>query len=374
MPVLTLASGSAFADDEPAAKRPTPVEIVHPVARDVTDHDYFTGRLEPSASVRLKARVTGYLERIGFAEGDRVKKGDLLFEIDPRPYKAELQKAEAGVTLASARLEKAESLLKRAAALVGEKVVTKNEVDLRVADRREAQAHLAVARATLDHAALNLAFTRVHAPLDGRIGRRSIDVGGLVRADETDLAIVTVDGPMHAYFDIDERTFLELRLAAGKEGKGLRVALGLANEADLPRKAEVNYLDNLIDPQKGTIRLRATLPNADGTLLPGLSVRVRMTTGKPYKAQMVPTSAFPAGRVLASGWASGPRKSVVLVVNKKDEVEEREVVLGSRQGDMVAVREGLKPDDRVIIARRTPPKAGTKVEPFETKKAASGEK
>jgi RND family efflux transporter MFP subunit len=324
--VLALATGAAGNGEKP-------VEVVQPESREVADYEDFTGRTEASATVQIKARVSGFLTRVLFKEGTAVKKGDLLFEIDPRPYQTELDKADAALALSEARLKRADAAHKRGKALFDSKAMGREELDKIAAERDEAQARLRVAKANRDHARLNLDFTRVTAPMSGRIGRRLLDVGNLVKADETDLATVISSKPMYVYFDIDERTVLRLR-----QGKGLQVAMALANDKGFPHRAEVDYVANGVDPTTGTLRLRATLPNADGLLMPGLFVRVRLTTSKPYKALLVPERAV--GRK--------NEQTYVLVVTDKNKVEVRQVKVGSKHGDQMVVKEGLQAGDQVV--------------------------
>jgi RND family efflux transporter MFP subunit len=340
LPMLALAAG---AGDKPE------VEVVEPVAREVSDYEDFTGRTEASATVVLKARVTGYLDKIHFKDGAEVKKGDLLFEIDPRLYKAELEKAEAEVGVIQAVLARTEAEYKLAKALLKRKAITKDELDKIEAMRDEPRARLRAAKAVRELAQLNLDYTKVTAPISGRIGRRRLDPGNLVKADETDLSTLVQTTPIYVYFEIDERTALRPRLA---KGKGLQVAIGLADEKGFPQRAEVDFVANHMDPKTGTLRLRAPLPNADGLLKPGMFVRVRLSTGKPYKAMLVPDRAVV--RKLAN---------ILFVVNQKNEVEVRNVRLGQRHGDLVVVKEGLQKDDRVVLKGPKGMKEGMTVRP-----------
>ena len=348
--LLALASGAA----PPEGPQPPEVEVYQPLSREVSDYQDFTGRTEASATVQLKARVTGYLTRVLFNDGDKVKKGQLLLQIDPRPYQAELDKAEASVAVSQAVLARAKADLTRARALFLRKGVSKEELDKIAAEVEEAQARLLLAKANREAAMLNLDFTRVVAPMGGRIGRRLIDAGNLVKADETALATLISGKPMYVCFDVDERTALRLRRTMVQDkDKRFRVAIGLADEKGFPRLAEVDYVSNSVDPKAGTLRLRAALPNADGLLVPGLFVRIRLTMGKPHKALLVPERAV--GRDLG--------RPFVLVANQKDEVEVRQVQLGQRHGDLVVVEKGLKAVDRVVLKGPQGLKEGMGVKP-----------
>lgn len=356
--VLALTAVATLA----AADPPPEVEVVRPVVREVSAYADYRGRTE-SAVVQLKARVTGHLTRVLCEEGAAVKKGDLLFEIDSRPYRARHDRAEAAVALAEAQLRRVEAEYRRLRLLVERKAATAEDLDRATAEREEARVRIAAARAERDIAALALEYTRVSAPFDGRIGRRLLEPGGLARADETDLATLTSVRPMHVAFDIDERTFLGLLRGAGtgkEKVKGTRVMVGLADEDGCPHQAEVSYADARVNPETATIRLRAALPNPDGRLIPGLSARVRLTTGLPSRAVLIPARSveqtlIKVGQVAAPG--------LVLVVNQRDEVQRREVRLGQRYGSLVVVKEGLATDDRVVLAGPGRLKVGATVQP-----------
>jgi RND family efflux transporter MFP subunit len=346
MSLLALAASAA----PPPVPGPPEVEVAQPATREVADYEDFTGRLEPSATVRIKARVTGYLDKVLFKDGAEVKKGDALFEIDPRPYQADLKKAEAEVAVAQAVLARAEVDLKRAKGLFDRKALAKDELDRASAAREEAWARHHLAKAVREVASLYLDFTRVSAPISGRIGRRLLDMGNLAKADDTDLATLVCLQPMYVSFAVDEATLLRLHRA---KGQGLAVAIRLADEDDFRHRAEVQFAPASVDPKTGTTRLRAVLPNSDKLLLPGLFVRVRLTTSKPYKALLVPEQTV----------GSDAGQKFVLVVNQKDEVEIRKVRLGQRHGDLVVVKDGLVAADRVVLAGRQRLRPGMKVTP-----------
>jgi RND family efflux transporter MFP subunit len=352
--VLSLAIGY----DEPGDAPPL-VPATHPVLQQVTDYEDFTGRSEASAAVELRARVTGYLEKIDFKEGDEVKKGDLLFEIDARPYRAELDRAETNLAVADAHARRADADFKRAEALVGSRAIGREEYDKIASDRVEAQAALRLARATLAMARINLDFTRVSSPLAGRIGRRGLDVGNLVKADDTILAVVIARDPVYVFFDLDERTALRLRRAEregtlkGKEGAGLSVAVGLVDEDGLPHKGVIDFTDLRLDPKTSTLSVRAVLPNPGGLILPGMSVRVRLPTSAPHSALLVPEAAV--------GKENG--KAFVFVVNDKDTLEQRLVSLGVAVGGLRVVKEGLKGEDWVAMGEPKKLREGMTVRP-----------
>jgi RND family efflux transporter MFP subunit len=348
---LLALSGGARPDDVPV------VPVVLPVTRQVTETIDLTGRTEAANSVEIRARVTGFVESIRFKEGSTVKQGDLLYTIDPRPYAAEVAKAEANVAQAVARLRLCVQNFERAKALLEKGGISKDEFDKITAERDEAQAVVAAARASLDVAKLNLDFTKVTAPIVGRTGRCLLDVGNLAKADETILTTIVSEKPIFVYFEIDERTMLTLRQGArdvkGKDQTQVLVFVGLANETGYPRQGKLDFVDNRVDPKTGTLRMRAVLENADGLMVPGLFVRVRVPLGPPAKALLVPDSA-----VMSDGG-----KKFVFVVNDRDAVATRPVVLGSRHENLVVIKEGLTEKERVIVGRLKDIRAGLLVKP-----------
>jgi len=355
--LLVLAGGAILIAEEPPAKVPE-VQVARPVVRQVTDYEDFTGRTEAATRVDLRARVIGYLLTTAFQEGAEVKKGDVLFEIDPRPYQAELEKAQAGLLVAEARFKLADADHKRMTALLARKAVSQDEVDKTVAGRVEAEAGVRLARASLDAARLNLDFTRVHAPIDGRVGRRLLDPGNLVKADDTILATLVTREPIYVYFDADERTVLHLRRSL-REGERKSekhpVRVGLADEKGFSHRGVVDFTDIRINPNTGTLRMRAVLPNKEGLLMPGLFVRVRLTIGEPYKALLVPEQALMIGE----------GAKFVFVVTDKDVVEVRPVELGREHDGLRVVTRGLKPEDRIVIGRRQGLRSGMTVRPLQ---------
>jgi multidrug efflux system membrane fusion protein len=348
--LLPLACGSARTAEEPVA-RPLEVPVAQPVARGVTDYEDFTGRTEAATSVELRARVTGYLVKVLFKDGAEVKRGELLFEIDPRPYQAELEKAQAGLTLAEARFQRAEADGKRARALLEKKAIGAEDFDKIAAEREEAAAGVRVARAGLDLARLNLDFTRVTSPIDGRIGRRLLDPGNLVKADETVLAKVVGEDPMYAYFDMGERTLLRIRgaVSGGRLKRppdgAVPVFVGLAGEEGYPHRGSIDFINNQVNPATGTVSVRVVVPNpklpgGERLLSPGMFVRVRLPVSGPYQALLVTDRVVMADQGL----------KYVFVVNDKDAVEYRRVTTGALQGDgLRVIAEGLKADEWVVV-------------------------
>jgi RND family efflux transporter MFP subunit len=342
------------------ADEPPQVPVVRPVAQEVIDYEDFTGRTEARSRVDLRARVTGYLLKTTFEEGGMVKAGDVLFEIDPRPYRAELDRAEAALNVAEARLKLAQATLKRMKALFAKAVIGQEEMDKAAAEQVEAEAAILAARAGRELARLNLDFTRVVAPIDGRIGRRLLDPGNLVKADDTILATIVTRDPLYVYFDVDEATFLRMRRAMpeGRQAEKVPVAIGLTGEQGFPHRGAVDFVNNAVDADTGTLRVRAVLANKDGLLDPGMLVRVRLPIGKPYKALLIPAEA-----VLAEDGAR-----FVFVVNDKDVIEKRPVTLGRQHEGLRIVSQGLLPDDRIAVGRLQRLRAGMTVRPTQNEK------
>jgi RND family efflux transporter MFP subunit len=328
------------------------------VAREVPDEEDFTGRTEAVSRVDLRARVSGFLLKADFREGDSVKEGDQLFEIDPRPYQAELQKAHAAVGLAEARLRLADANSRRAVALSKTKAISQEEVDRAAAERAEAEAVLVAAKAALEPARLNIEFTHILAPISGRIGRRLLDPGNFVKADDALLATIVSEGPIYVFCDCDERTALRLMRAMG-ERKGAAekppVRIGLAGEEGFPHAGVLDFIDNRVNTETGTLRLRAVVPNKDGLMIPGMFVRIRLKLGEPYKVFLVPTRAV----------MSEHGEPFVYVVNDRDVIEKRPVTLGQDRGNRRVVNKGLKAEDRVVVGQLEELRPGMAVRPRE---------
>jgi RND family efflux transporter MFP subunit len=350
------------------AAPPPEVAVSRPVTREVTDYEEFTGRTEAVQAVDLRARVTGYVDKVNVKEGGEVKQGDVLFEIDPRPYQAELDRADAEVVRAEAHLKRASADHERAKKQLAGKAISQEEFDHAAGEREEAEASLRVARAGREAARLNLSFTRVAAPISGKVGRALLTPGNLAVADTTSLATVVSVDPMAVFFDVDERSLLRLaRLQREGKGKAERdaevpVLLALPDDEGFVHRGKVAGTGVRVDPNTGAVRWQATFANPDGLFLPGMFVRVRLLTGAPHKALLVPESAV-ATR------ATTKDEPYVLVVTGKDVLERRPVKLGLADDGLRVVTEGVTADDRVVVdlsgslLRGAQP--GTKVKPKE---------
>ncbi len=344
-------------DGEKEAPHPPVVRFTTPLERDVTDYAYYTGRTEAVQSVDVQARVTGYLDSIDFVSGDEVKKGQRLFKIDPRPYKAALDAAEGQVKLTKAQYDLAVADLKRAEEVAKTPgAISKQDLDKYAAAQSEAAAAVDAAKANAESARLNLEFTDIKSVLDGVVGRNLPSLGDLIKQDTTLLTTVVSEDPIWVYFDVDQSTMLRVQrlIREGKfqsvaQGGDIPVELGLADEGtQYPHKGRIDYVSNQVDPSTSTIQIRGTfknpaLPNKAPRLLkPGLFVRVRLPIGAPYPALLVPQAAL--------GTDQG--KKYLLVVGKNNVAEYRQVTTGPEQPGglqvvfpvkLVRTKEGLVP-------------------------------
>ncbi len=356
LPGLGLALLLGMAPGRAAQKKT--VDVCHPVQREVTDFGVFHGRVDAAETVDLRARVSGYLLRVKYQAGSRVKKGDLLFEIDPRLYEVVLERARAVVQQAQAARQLAKVKYDRTAALVGRGAATAEELEQAKGSLQDAEAAVKTAQLNLERAKLDLDFTRVTAPINGRISRPRITPGNLVTADTTLLATIVSEDPLYVYFDMDERTFLRLRRLerAGKiriEGGRVPVVLGLAGEPGFPHEGVLESFDNHVNPTSGTIQVRAVFKNPERLLIPGLFARIRMPLGASHTALLVPESAV--------GINAGAKS--ILIINEKNVVERRVVKLGGQHDGMRVIEAGLRPDDWVVVSPLQGLQPGATVEP-----------
>jgi RND family efflux transporter MFP subunit len=339
-----LASGCNRAA-RPQADKVVEVVVTTPITDEVTDYQDFTGRLDALKTVEVRPRVSGYVMEAPFKEGDVVHEGDLLFLIDPRTYQADLNLAEANLKVAEAERAFQTRKAIRDRQLVSTNSIQKEEYEQTVANRDKAIANVGSMAAARDRAKLYLGFTRVTAPLSGRISRRLVDPGNLVNADQTVLTTIVTENPVYAYFDVDERTYLELTTTPSTGSAGLfstqhyPVLMRLANEEEFTQKGEINFLDNRVNANTGTVRMRGVFENFKGVLKSGLFVRIRLPIGVPYKTLLIPDEAL----------LSDQGRKYVYVVNGQHEVEYRSVTLGQSIEGLRVIKEGLTKDDRVIV-------------------------
>ena len=332
-----------------AQQAPAPqVSVASALERDVTEWDEFTGRLEAVESVEVRPRVTGYIESVNFTEGSTVKKGDLLFVIDPRPYQAELSKAEAELARAVARSELAVADEGRSAKLLDIKAVSREEYDSRINATREAKADVAAARAAVDSAKLNLEFTRITAPISGRVSKAAVTAGNLVTGGSNTAALLTTVvslDPMYVTFEGDEQIYLKYNeLSRRGERSSSRdaanpVLMGLANENGYPHHGAMVFVDNQVDPRTGTIRARASFENKDGFLTPGLFARVKLLGHNSYHAVLVDDRAI----------GTDQSQKFVYVVDAENKVAYRPVKVGRLSDGLRIVQQGLQPGETVVV-------------------------
>lgn len=346
----------------PAPAKPPEVQFVLPVSQTVLTYEEFTGRTWAVKTVEVRPRVSGYLEKIAFEDGQLVEEGSSLFQIDDQSFKAELLQAEAAIAQYRARLDRLTKQEQRTSQLAQTNVVTQQEFESITGDRIETDALLSSALAAKQIAELNLSYAQVRAPISGRISRHLVDAGNLVKADETMLANIISVNPMHVYFDIDERTVLRMkRLLQDGQSTSARhaetqVLIALADETEFKRTGTVNFIDNQIDPATGTLRFRCVVNNEDGFYSPGLFARVRFPIGEPEESLLVPEESLGADQ--------GQR--FVYVINPSDEVEYRPVVTGTLVGGLRVIKSGVEPGDRVVVTGLQRIRKGLKVNPLES--------
>lgn len=333
----------------PSAPPLPPVSVAAVIEKRVNDWDEFTGRLEAIDTVEVRPRVSGYIERVAFREGSEVDRGDLLFEIDARPFQTELNRVEAELARASSQFELAQSQLRRAEQLLKQNFISQQAYDDRASASREAAAGVKAAEAAVANARLNLDYTKVRAPVAGRVGRAEVTVGNLVTGlggpNATLLTIVVSIDPIYAYFDVDEHVYLKYgdlaRAGARASSRTSRnpVYLGLADEQGFPHKGYVDFVDNQLNPQSGTIRTRAVFENKDRTFTPGLFARLKLIGSDAYDGILIDDRAI----------GTDQSKRFVLVVGADNKATYREVTLGPLVDNLRVVRQGLKPGELIVV-------------------------
>lgn len=348
----------------PAAQQGPPpdpqVTVAAALAREVTEWDEFTGRLEAVNTVSIRPRVSGYVSAVRFVEGATVRRGDVLFQIDPRPFQAEVDRLRAERLRARATAERAISERERAERLSAENAMSREERERRASFADEAAAQVAAVEASLRAAELNLEFTRVSAPIDGRVGRAIVTKGNLVSSGPGEATLMTTVvslDPIYAAFDADEQTFLRYG-ALGRAGGGvarrpeLPIRMALARDRDFPHQGRLNFLDNQVDPDTGTIRVRAVFPNDGGALTPGLFVRLRLPGGGAYRGTLVQDRAV----------GTDLDKRYVLVVDGDGTVHYRAVTLGPLVDGLRVIKSGVAEGERVVVNGLQRVRPGMKVQ------------
>ena len=351
---------------------PPKVTVSKPVQKKVTDYALFTGNTEAFESVEIRARVEGWLKSIHFKPSSMVKKGDLLFIIDPRTYQAQLNEKKAALLIQEAELNLAEATYKRKESAFKENAVSEVEVIEARAKVKKAKASIEAAKAGIEEARLSLSYTKIYAPGNGRIGRNLVDVGNLIGAagEKTLLATIVNDSPIYAYFNVSEREMLNYTKNAREQKKSGRylgedetniVYLGLSNEKGYPHKGRLDYIGNRIDEGTGTIQVRGIFPNSDKILISGLFVRIHLPISLPKDAFLITERAVGVDQ----------RGKYLLTVNNDNVVEYKSVKLGAVVEGMYVIKEGISADDTIIVKGIQRARPGIKVNPQPEKSGQS---
>lgn len=358
--ISACGKGPETAAQAPAAAK---VSVAKVLEQPVNEWDEVTARLEAPETVQVRPRVSGQIDSVAFTDGALVKKGDLLFQIDPRPFEAEVHRLDAQLQQARAAALRSNNEAQR-----GERLRTNNAISAELADSRttsaqESKAAVAAIQAQLDLARLNLSFTRVTAPITGRVSRAEITAGNIVTADQSILTSVVSTDKVYAYFDADERVFLKYNQLArdGKRGAASPVYMGLSDEADNPHQGQMNFVDNQVNPRTGTIRGRAVFDNSKGEYTPGLYARLKLVGSGTYSAMLIKDEAV--------GTDLG--KKFVLVVDKDNKAIYRSVDLGPKIEGLRIVRSGLAKDDRIVISGLQRVRPGSPIDPQDTEMASA---
>ncbi len=347
---------------EPPAPAPPTVTVSLPLQKEVTDWDEFTGHLVSPETANVAPRVSGFIEEAPLKEGALVKKGDVLFVIDDRPFKADLESKKATVAKDQAQADLAATQLARYADLLKKRAVAQQDYDTNKAAYDQAVAQVDADRAAEETARLNLEWTRVTAPISGRVSKMYVTAGNLVNggAGQATLltTVVSVD-PMYCYVPAPERRFLAYQAYASKE-KGVALSearlpcyVQLENETGFPHEGTIDFIDNSLDPNTGTIQLRGVIPNPTGALTPGLFAQMRINGNGQHRRLLVPDVAI----------GTEQNERFVMVVGAEDKVETRKIVPDGLFGSLRAITEGLKPDDRVIVNGLQLVRPGSQVTP-----------
>ena len=355
---LTL---NSRAEDKAPAAPPLQAVTVAPVPeREISEWDEFTGRLEAVDQVEIRPRVSGYIQRVTFTEGREVRKGEVLFQIDPRPYQAELDRAQAELDRAKSAAALAANDVRRADPLVKAQAISREEYDSRTSAEAQGGASVKAAEAAVETARLNLEWTRVRSPISGRVSNALVTPGNLVEAGQPATLLTTVVSldPMYVYFDSDEQTYLRYAGRARNNGPNWRdgklvVHLGLANEEGYPHEGRLDFVDNQIDPNTGTIRTRAVFSNKSRALTPGLFARVKLVGDHKRKALLVRDAAI----------GTDQDRKFVLVLGPGDSLVYRPVVAGRLVDGLRIIDSGLQPNEKVVVNGLMRVRPGMKVAP-----------
>jgi multidrug efflux system membrane fusion protein len=339
--VLAAAGCSSHAEPGAAMPPPPEVSVARVLTKTVGQWDDFTGRVAAVDTVELRPRVSGYIERVAFDEGQEVRQGDLLFTIDPRRFKANLDRALADLDRARSEARLAQAQDRRAQTLIDAKAISREEFESRRASSAQGNAAVRAAEAAVAAARLELQYTQVRAPISGRVGRALVTRGNLAQADSTLLATVVSVDPVHVYFETDEQAYLHYKQLErdGRGGAQSAVRIGLADEQGYPHEGRLDFVDNQVDPRTGTIRARAVVSNPDRRFTPGLFARVQLQGGTAQSAMLIDDKAVLTDQDRKYVYVLGPQNTAV----RKD------VVLGRQVDGLRVVDGGLSANDRVIV-------------------------
>jgi len=330
-------ANSKAAEAQTQAQAGPPVSAAIVVEKQIADTQEFSGRLEAVEHVEIRPRVSGFITAVNFKPGATVKKGEVLFVIDTRPFQAEAERADAAAKSARAKADLAKLELSRAERLLGDKAIAQREYDASASAQKELEANARAAQAQYETAKLNLAYTRVVSPIDGRVSKAEITLGNLVDASSLLTSVVSLD-KIYASFDGDEGTYLRVGAQAHK-GQPVVVKVGLANEEGFPHEGKLEFVDNQLDTRAGSVRLRATFANKDDVMAPGLFARVQIGGGSEKPALLISDRAV----------GTDQSHKFVFVVDKDGKAEYREVKLGPVVEGLRVVKTGLKPGERIVV-------------------------
>lgn len=315
------------------------VNVSKPVVANIMDWEEYNGRVAPLESVSIRPRVSGYIHRVAYQEGAEVKKGDLLFEIDPRPYQAALKNAKADLARAQANVEYAKGNAQRADKLLPIRAISNQEADEARRSYRQAVANRDSAESQLTVAELNLEFTNVRSPINGRTSRAQQTVGNLAVADQSVLTTVVSQNPVYVYFDPDEKSYLRHKKAAGDQYSFV-AQVGLASDSQYPHTGRMNFIDNEVNSSTGTIRARITVDNADRMFTPGLYAKVRLANSESYNAVLINERSI----------LTDQDKKYVYIVNQDNIAERRDIELGKKHDGLIVVASGLSKNEVVVTS------------------------
>ena len=331
------------------------VEVAEVISQRITEWDSFTGRLEPPKIVSLRPRVSGYIEAAVFEEGELVNKGDTLFLIDSREFNAQVNRLTAQLDEAKSRLKLAKQDFNRAKELFKSKSISKELLETRGAEVDQANAYVAQSNASLELAQLNKTFTRVEAPISGRVSRALITEGNYVSAGQTEMTSIVSTEQVYAYFDIDEATWLNYQQAHldNNQSTALPVAMRLANEQDYQHWGKLDFVDNQVNTQTGTLRVRAVFNNQDGALLPGLFAHLKLAGGNTKQGILIAEKAI----------GTDLNNKYVLTVDEQNKVQYRAITLGDKVGELRVIKQGLKSGERIVVNGLQRVRSGVLIKP-----------